>query len=247
MTSLLQFSSSGKGPARRRHPATRLFCGLIMVVICATLPLQRTGDLIPFLLFVCAWLLWCGTPYRVCLASSRLALLLFLPLLLFVLPNMHTQTYTEALRQPLHLILRCSATLFVCIATCSAISPSEINAAISDLPFPHTCKVLLLQLINQSILQAHESHRLVTALRVRGVPTSRLMIRLSCLKALPVIWLLRLSLRAERVSDAMRIRGFPDSHVATRQTAWNRGDLAVAALVTALLILLSIINGSARV
>jgi energy-coupling factor transporter transmembrane protein EcfT len=69
------------------------------------------------------------------------------------------------------------------------------------------------------------------ALRMRGLPTASLRCRLRGLSALPVIWLLRLAVRAERVGAAMEVRGFDGSAGAgtsSRQSPIDRGAMAGA-------------------
>jgi len=46
------------------------------------------------------------------------------------------------------------------------------------------------------------------ALRVRGVPSARLAVRLRVAAALPAGWLARMVTCAVRVGDAMEVRGF---------------------------------------
>lgn len=75
---------------------------------------------------------------------------------------------------------------------------------------------------------------MVLALRARGVTSASLIARLRCLFALPVLWLLHLVLRAERVSAAMEVRGFDGvlrGESLTVTSAWDRCAVTAALLV----------------
>ena len=211
MTVFTEAWGGGSGRLRGLTPSTRLVCGIFAFASCSAAPLNSLCEGALFFGMLIGWAAWCGTPLRRLASVTLFAGCLFLPLLLLV-PVARLQadsgSWTAALRVPLLIGLRGTACVVVCAATMSALDLAELGQGLSGLPLPHTLAALLMQIAHQTALLADESQRMAAALRVRGVSSAAVSVRLRCLFALPVIWLLRLLRRAERVSDAMEVRGF---------------------------------------
>ena len=211
MTAFTEAWGGGCGRMRMLTPSTRLACGTFVFASCSVAPLNTLGGVALFFGILIGWTAGCGLPLRRLAHVLRFAACLFLPLLLlapFARVQGDTGSWFEALRVPLMIGLRGTACVVVCAATLSVLDLAELGQGLAGLPLPHTLAALLMQIAHQTALMTDESKRMMTALRVRGARSATVSVRLRCLFALPVIWLLRLLMRAERVSAAMEVRGF---------------------------------------
>jgi len=190
-------------------PAARLTCGGLLFLVVLCVPLDRTWGLVLFFGVGIGWGVGCGLPLRRWRAVLSLACVLFLPLLLCApILAAHRASWAEAVRIPLEIGLRGTAGLAVGAATMASLAFPEFGRVVDGLPVPRPLAALVVQIAHQTALLADESRRIAVALRVRGARTARWRPRLRVLAALPVIWLLRLVARAERVGAAMEVRGF---------------------------------------
>lgn len=201
----------GNGAARRLTPSARLICGAWVFACCATAPLGSPAGVTLFAVAWLAWLLGCAMRLRRFALTLGFAFCLFAPLLLlapFSRCNGSAATWTEALRAPLQLGARGVAGVTVCAGALSLLSLAEFSIAVAALPLPRVVTGLLVQIVHQTALLIDESRRMTDALRVRGVPSARLAVRLRVAAALPAGWLARMVTCAVRVGDAMEVRGF---------------------------------------
>jgi len=226
----------GKGPAKRAAPSARLLCGTLVFASCSIVPLRSPWGVALFAGVLLGWAAWCGLPRRRLFPALRLAACLFLPLFLFapfIRGQAETGSWLEALRVPLTLGLRGTACIVVCAAAMAALDLAECGQGLGGLPLPRALVALVVQIAHQTALLTDESRRTVTALRLRGVPSAGVDTRLRCLFSLPVIWLLRLVVRAERVSAAMEVRGVSGPVCNRRTTAdMSASDRCAAAFAT---------------
>jgi len=204
---------NNNGAARALTPQTRLVCGVAVFAACTVAPLADWRGGVLLLATAAAWCAFCGLPPKRLAAVLKFALLLFLPLLLLALPARwfgggEAVSWREALRAPFMLCARGIAGVVVTAATLSTFSLTTFAHGVAALPLPRAVASLLVQFTHQTFLLANESRRMVTALRVRGVPMSGVAARLRVLAALPVCWLARVANRADRVGSAMELRGF---------------------------------------
>lgn len=201
----------GHGCVGRLTPAARLLCGTLVLASCSAASLKDLSGRALFALVLVGWTAGCGLPLRRLGYLLGFAACLFLPLLLLV-PVARMQGDAASASATLHVALgvgvRGMACLVVCAATFSSLQPAELRQGLAALPLPSAAAVLILQIVHQTSLLAEDSRRMVMALRVRGVTSASVVARIRCLFALPVLWLLHLVLRAERVSAAMEVRGF---------------------------------------
>ena len=211
MTVFTEAWGGGQGRMQRLTPTTRLLCGTLVFASCSAASLEKLWGIALLFGVLIGWTAGCGFPLRRLGHVLSFAACLFLPLLLLA-PIIRIQSdsgsWSEALRVPLVIGLRGTACIVVCAATLSVLNLAELGQGLAGVPLPHTLAALIMQIAHQTALLTDESRRMVAALRVRGVPSATVSIRLRCLFVLPVLWLLRLLLRAERVSAAMEVRGF---------------------------------------
>lgn len=234
----------GCGRIRGVSPSARLVCAMLTFTSCSIVPLSDLRCVALLVFVLVGWTVWCGIPLRRLGAALCFAGCLFLPLLLFApLARLHAEagSWSEAFRAPLVIALRGVSCVVVCAAAMAALELSELGQGLAGLPLPHAPVALIVQIAHQTTLLADESVRMAMALRLRGVPTSGAAVRLRCLFALPVLWLVRLLMRAERVSAAMDVRGFEGpsrrEHAAIF-SALDRSAMAVAFVVLAAVLVL---------
>jgi cobalt/nickel transport system ATP-binding protein len=135
---------------------------------------------------------------------------LIFSMLLLVPVSVWTQgmTWTEARMVPLAIGLRGAVVFALGVSTLSVLDATALQKGLSDLSVPRGVVMLIVQIAHQTALLTDETRRVCDALRVRGVFSACARCRMRVLFALPVIWLLRLIARAERVGHAMEVRGF---------------------------------------
>lgn len=175
------------------------------------MPLNDPGGVALLFCVLLGWTAVCGIPLRRLCSVICFSFCLFLPLLLLApITRFQTETgaWSDAFRVPLVIGLRGVSCIVVCAAAMATLELSELGQGLAGLPLPRTLVALIVQIAHQAALLADESVRMAAALRLRGVSSSGLAIRLRCLFALPVLWLMRLLMRAERVGAAMEVRGF---------------------------------------
>lgn len=232
MKAFVETFGGGTGVVLNLAPQARLLCGAIVFASCATVPLANGLGMGWFIGVWLGWSLCCGLPWPRLTAVLRFALLLFLPLLLFA-PILRwtgeATSWHEALRPPLTLSIRGIAGVALCAATLSTLSLTSFAYGMAALPLPRAVASLLVQLVHQTAHLTDESRRMGDALRVRGVTTASVAVRMRVLAALPLGWLTRVAGRAARVSDAMEVRGFDGlPHNARRERLSANDGFAVA-------------------
>lgn len=211
MTSFTEAWGGGSGRVQALVPSARLVCGACALASCAVVPLNKSFGVALFLCVLVAWTIFCGLPLQRLAGLLRFSVFLFMPLFLLV-PFSWVQrggdVFSKVLCVTLVIGLRGTACIVVCAATMSSVELAEFGQGLAGLRLPRVVTALVVQIAHQTALLADEVQRLVSALRVRGVASASMVARLRCLFALPVIWLLRMLQRAERVSAAMEMRGF---------------------------------------
>ena len=201
----------GRGYMRRLTPASRLLCGILAFTSCSVVPLENPYGVCLFFILILGWSAVCVFPLRRLIQALLLSACLFLPLLLLV-PIACIQSdsgaWTDPLKAALFIGFRGTACIMICGASMSVLNLAEFGQGLAALPLPHSMAALLLQIVHQTATLADESRQMMMALRVRGVSSASVVVRLRCIFALPIFWLLRLLQRAEHVSSAMEVRGF---------------------------------------
>jgi len=208
MMAFTEIWGCGGGGVSRLPPAARV--GLSLPVLCASLllPLNEAWGLALTVGMVSVWTVACGLPVRRLAAVLAFAGCLFLPwMALAFASGWQGVAGAETWRIFAALGVRGMACAVVGASTMAALGLAELGQALSGLPLPRAVVSLVVQIAHQTALMADESRRVAVALRVRGVASATWLCRLRVLVSFPVLWLLRLVGRAERVGDAMEIRG----------------------------------------
>ncbi|NLL83955.1 MAG: hypothetical protein GX230_06910 [Lentisphaerae bacterium] len=197
----------GRGIACRLRPPLRLLCGIAVFIVCIIATLNRTS-LIYTLTTLTAWLLLSLPPLRRLAATAALAAVIFVPpVLLALVAALYSSTldYTAISST---LALRGTLCMLGAVATMATLDMTDFATALEAMPLPPLLKRLLLQIVWQTALLSDETNRLSATLKLRGVSGGTAATRIRAITALPVVWLLRLINRAERVGQAMELRGF---------------------------------------
>lgn len=174
------------------HPAFRILGGIAMLAGVSVMPLTEAWQFALPALLVTPWIALCRPSWRVLSKAILFALAMFSPLAVYAF-------FTDAPLVALGIAWRGTASLLISVATCSTVKVSELRQGLCFLP--RTIAALILQVVLQTTLLSGEVRRISHALLLRGGG-------MRVLFAFPVVWLSRLLLRAERVGDAMEIRGF---------------------------------------
>ena len=204
----------GTGSARMRRlaPTARLACGALVFATCLVAPVPSLPGICIGCGAAIGWVGLCGLPGRRMFSLLLYCTLLFLPLFLLTpwledAGSAYGSSWRDAAEIPLTICLRGTACVFICAATMAVLEMADFGTALNGLPIPRIIRDLLMQIAHQTAMLANESQRIATAARVRGLPTG-IAPKLRFLPALPVIWLLRIMNRADRVASAMDLRGF---------------------------------------
>lgn len=235
MITFVESWGGGDGAARRLSPHVRLLCG-VLIFFGATLTPARLSALAFGIATVAGWICYCGLPRRRLRGALTLAVSLLLPLAVLTWAMAYLAGDKDAWRIPALIALRGTLGIVVVAATMATLDLAELRDALAALPLPQAVRALIVQVVQQTALLTDETRRLGAALRVRGVVSARFATRVRGLSALPVVWLMRLAVRAERVGAAMELRGF-DGGGGAQRVAVTRADRAALCLALLLLAL----------
>ncbi len=222
------FWHSARGPVVSLAPATRLLLAAFVLVACGVARPTRVVELVHLLVSVGLWLLLTRPPQRIPRGALLLGLVLLGPLFLWS-PLIEAPTFASKLAVPWVLFTRGLAVLLVTSAAATTLSPTELYQGLRSLRVPQTVAMLVLQLLQQTGSLIQETRGIQVALSMRGASDSW---RDSCRLAfsLPLVWLPRVILRAERLAIAMELRGYALQHLETPGTGLARRDRAALAL-----------------
>ncbi len=215
-TSLHDLWGCGRGPVTRAAPQTRLLAGAATFASCmVSTGATLSGSLCAGLICAC-WLWACRPPWRVVRTSLLLGLTLFLPYFLLLplladAPLANPESWRRALVVPWTIVLRGLCGMLVCTAAVTSVSASDLREALLRLPVPSIVSAILLQIVHQTATLFSETKQVASAMAVRGASSGGLA-AWRVLFSLPQVWLPRVIVRAERVADAMELRGYCDLH-----------------------------------
>jgi energy-coupling factor transporter transmembrane protein EcfT len=200
------------GPVKGLSPATRLSCGSAVFLAALTAPADSFAGVGIMVASVISWTAVCRPPWRVLWGSLALGAVLFLPYFLL----------TPFIRNggaavPAGILIRGLCGLLISASTVTSLDLSELREGVLHLPLPSMVKDILLQIVQQTGTLMYETERMSSAMAVRGA-TGRGVAAWRLLSNLPQVWLPRIVLRAERLADAMELRGYGDSTVAGVKT-----------------------------
>ena len=212
----IEIWGTGSGPLRRFAPQARLLGGIGIFVAC----LIPSPDRLTGFLFVAtttmAWLITARPPARTLRRLVVVGLIFFTPFFLVTpwvetasrsLPLFQRFTDWEAVSVPFRIFSKGFASLLIFSATASSMTLSEFYLALARLPLPSSVVLLVSQIVQQTELLHHESVRVSQAMAVRGA-ASGLRTGLLMVRHAPSAWLHGIIAKADRVSQAMELRGY---------------------------------------
>lgn len=217
---LLDMWGCARGPVTRLAPQARLVGGVVVLVACMICPVVTWPGALFVFVAVVAWLGLCRPPARLVGTLLLLGLALFSPAFLLVpwLPG--RASGLARLAVPWGLLARGMAGMFVSVATIATLRPADLHDALAALPLPRPLPALLAQIVTQLGNLGEETSRIAAAMAARGATGGGRAAR-RVLVSLPSIWLPRVVLRAERVGDAMEVRGYGVELPRFRETPWR--------------------------
>ncbi|MFH1267260.1 MAG: CbiQ family ECF transporter T component [Planctomycetota bacterium] len=235
---------SGRGPAARLAPQSRILAGTIVFAACLTAPALSAPGVALIAATTAAWVAACGLPVRTARSFALLGLAMFLPyfLLLPLLVKGPSVTspgtgWAGALAAPWDILLHGMAGVLVAGATISTLTGSDLRSGLLALPVPRVFTAILVQIIHQTSALLAETKRVAAAIAVRGASGSG-RAALRALTSLPRVWLPRIVDRADRLAAAMEFRGYAEADLRVfGQRAVGAADAGVIALAVAVMAL----------
>lgn len=235
---------SGRGPAARLAPQTRILAGAALFAGCLTAPAGTLPGMAVIAATALAWIGACGVPRRALRSFVLLALAILLPYFLLVPLLMDGPaaagvgaSLRRALAAPWDIFVHGVAGILIATATITVLSASDLRRGLLALPVPRILSAVLIQIVHQTSELLAETRHVVAAMAVRGATGSgRAALRAAT--SLPRVWLPRIIERADRVAAAMEFRGYAeaDLRVFGRETL-GAIDACVIALAAAILAL----------
>ena len=205
-----QVWGSAHGPIRRLSPNARLTSGAAVFAVCLISPATGRLGLGAVAITLAVWTGLVRPPLRIAGATLVLGLTLFLPYYLLT-PLIETETIArgewQALRVPTLIAFKGMSAMLSAVFTLTAVSMNGLRRGIGRMPLPAIVKAITIQIVHQSATLYSETTRIAHAMAVRG-GTSGYRTAFGLIVSLPRVWLPRIVDRAERVGDAMTVRGF---------------------------------------
>lgn len=241
---------SGRGPAARLAPQSRIIAGTMVFAACLTAPALSAGGAALITAATAAWVVACGLPGRTVRSFFLLGLAMFLPYFLLVPILLKRATaappgtaWAKALAPPWDILLHGLAGVLVTVATVSTLTGSDLRSGLLALPLPRIVTAILVQIIHQTSVLLAETKRVAAAIAVRGA-SGRGRAALRALTSLPRVWFPRIMDRADRLGAAMEFRGYAEADLRIfGQRAAGAADAGVIALAAAVLALAAALRG----
>jgi len=233
---------SARGPASRLSPQGRIVAGLLLLTADLVLdPATWPGVALWAAILLC-WSLVALPPAHLRIPLLLLALVLLGPWFLLVpwidAPGGCARpgflwpggAWAVAWR----IFARGLGGLLIGVWTAATLSLPDLGRAMVALPVPRALATLLLQIVHQSHALVAETRGMLQAIRVRGGTTGLRSVP-TLAAALSGAWMPRVVRRAERVAEAMEVRGFHSASLGMDSVRWRGADVAGAGLAAAAL------------
>lgn len=201
---------SARGPIKRLAPQTRIVCGASAAAVCLIAPATHAAGIAIVTVILAMWTLLIQPPLRVARTTLLFALVLFLPYFLLTPLIVFESSATDwrtALLAPWAVFFHGTTIMTVSIFTVTTLSISALRQGLERLPCPDIINAVLIQIVHQTINIYYETRRIAQAISVRG-GTNGYRTAFRIIFSLPGVWLPRMVDRAERVADAMALRGY---------------------------------------
>jgi cobalt/nickel transport system permease protein len=236
----------GRGPAVRLVPQTRLLLGVVAFAICMTAPATTVAGGLVIAVTVGTWLAASRPPQKTVFGFALLGLLLFVPtlLLLPLVPSNDPSAaggWRHAFVASADILVRGTSGVLISMATVASVSVNDLREGLTRLPVPGIVSAIVVQIMHQTASLFYETKRVASAMAVRGASGGG-RAAWQVLWSLPRVWLPRIVDRADRVADAMDLRGYCDGETRTlpssrmRIADWTALALALAVLGSAVVI-----------
>jgi len=209
MKDLFTFLGCGNGLLKTVHPQTRIVAGVLIGSACLLVPLQSKGQANFMIIIAICWVLFAAMPGKMLSRCAIASIILFFPFLLLS-PWMTVDSYSGSgaagcFTQAGGIALRSTCMLFIGASTIASLTLHDVHRGLVCLPIPRSIAALIVQIINQTMLLAEETARIIDVLRLRGTSGVR---GIRVLFAFPVVWMVRMLFRAERIAAAIAVRGY---------------------------------------
>ena len=123
------------------------------------------------------------------------------------------------------------------MATVASVSVSDLREGLTRLPLPGIVSAIVVQIVHQTATLFYETKRVASAMAVRGASGGGKGGLAGVVPVAPV-WLPRIVDRADRVADAMELRGYCDGEARTLSSSPHaRAAESWVALAVALAVL----------
>jgi energy-coupling factor transporter transmembrane protein EcfT len=235
---------SGRGPAARLAPQTRILAGAALFAACLTAPAGTVLGVAFIAATALGWIGACGIPRREVRSFALLGLAMFAPYFLLIPLLMDgpdaaggAAAIRRALSAPWDVFVHGMAGGLIATATVAVLSASDLRRGLLAFPIPRVLSAVLIQIVHQTAELLAETRRVVAAMAVRGASGSG-RAALRAMWSLPRVWLPRIIERADRVAAAMEFRGYAeaDLRIFGRETP-GAIDACAVALAAAVLTL----------
>jgi energy-coupling factor transporter transmembrane protein EcfT len=209
MENLFKFWGCGKGFLKSLQPHIRILSGILIGSGCLLIPLRSIAGIAFATIATTCWCILAAMPTKILLRCAIASLILFFPFLLLT-PWMTVGSSTitpmiDRFAQAGAIALRSTCVLFIAASTIATLAIQDVHRGLACLPIPRTFAMLIVQLINQTMLLAEETFRIISVLRLRGASGVR---GIRVLFSFPIVWMVRMLFRAERTAAAMTVRGY---------------------------------------
>jgi len=230
---IIEVWGSATGPARRLSPQGRIVTGaLLLGAVLAVDPVTWPG-LGLWGVIVASWMLATSppSPLRGRLLVFGLVVLgpwfLLVPWIEPPVGGAHPDyLWIEgAWAVPWRIFFRGLGGLLVGVWAAATLTLPELSGGLAALPMPRAMAMLLLQIVHRTHALIAETRGMMQAIRVRGAASGLRSVP-TIAAALPRVWMPRIIDRAERVGDAMEVRGFDSTSLGMDAARWRRADAA---------------------
>ena len=243
----------GRGPAARLAPQSRIAAGAVLFAAGLTAPAGTVPGIVLTAAVTAGWIAACGMPGRALRSFAVLGLAMFLPYFLLaplLVARASAASGATALARafgaPWDVFLHGLAGMLLAAATVTVLSASDLRRGLLALPVPDVLSAVLIQIVHQTGELLAETKRVAAAVAVRGGSGGgRSAVR--ALASLPRVWLPRIISRADRVAEAMELRGYAESDLRILgRTALRAADAAVLIGAFAILALAAVLRWRLR-
>ncbi len=233
---------SATGPVRRLSPQGRIAVGTLLLAAVLVVDPATWPGLIVWAATIASWIVATRPP-----APLRGRLLLFGLVVLgpwfLLIPwidppaagaGSDTLLIPGVWGIPWRLALRGLGGLLVGAWAAATLTLPDLSGGLAALPLPRAVAMILLQIVHRTHALAAETRGMMQALRIRGAVGGLRSVP-AIAAALPRVWMPRIIDRADRVSDAMEVRGFDSTSLAMDASPWRLADAVGLGLALALL------------